>query len=131
MSSLLCRKHIRLGLVPVGGVLMVIGSVALSLTPIDSVWIKTWIALAGAGGAVWLVPLNAYLQDVCPPEKRGRIIAGLNLVDCIAGLLAVIIQALMAKNGVPYWMQFTILATTVMIATTYGSKLLSKRISTN
>jgi len=123
LSSLICRKRIELGLVPIGGVLMVCGSIALALTPIDSVWIKIWIALAGAGGATLLVPLNAYLQDICPPSKRGRIIAGLNLLDCIAGLLAVIAQASMAKNGVPYYIQFAVLAVVASAATCYSAKL--------
>lgn len=123
VSSLICRKNIELGLVPIGGAMMVIGSMALALTPIDSVWIKTWIVITGAGGATLLVPLNAYLQDICPPNKRGRIIAGLNLLDCIAGLIAVIIQASMAKYGVSYFTQFTILAGVALAATCYSAKL--------
>lgn len=123
ISSLICRKNIQLGLVPVGGAMMVAGSIALALTPIDCPWIKAWIALTGAGGATLLVPLNAYLQDICPPNKRGRIIAGLNLLDCIAGLLAVLSQAMMAKYGVPYLIQFTMLACLALAATCYAAKL--------
>ena len=86
ISSIICRKNIQLGLVPIGGFMMAFGSIALAMTCIESSWIRLWIAVAGAGGATLLVPLNAYLQDICPPEKRGRIIAGLNLLDCLSGL---------------------------------------------
>ena len=124
ISSFICRKNIELGLVPIGGFLMAFGSVALALTTIESPWIKIWIAVAGAGGATLLVPLNAYLQDICPSDKRGRIIAGLNLLDCISGLLAVVAQALMAKYNVPHSLQFTALAGVSLVATAYAAKLL-------
>lgn len=127
ISSLICKKRIELALVPVGGFLMALGSVALAMTSIESSWIKIWIAVAGAGGATLLVPLNAYLQDVCPPEKRGRVIAGVNLLDCIAGLLAVVIQALMAKFALPYSIQFSALAVISIIATGYAAKLLPRK----
>lgn len=123
-ASLICKKRIELGLVPVGGAVMVIGSLALACTPIASDWIKVWLVIAGAGGAVLLVPLNAHLQDICPPEKRGRIIAGLNLLDCIAGLVAVVLQAAFAKGGAPYWVQFTTLAVIAFAATGYAARIL-------
>ena len=126
ISSIVCRKNIQLGLVPIGGLLMACGSVALAMTPIESSWIKLWIAIAGAGGATLLVPLNAYLHDVCPPQKRGRIIAGLNLLDCISGLLAVVIQGLMAKFDLPHSLQFTVLAVISLVATGYAAKLVPK-----
>ncbi len=75
-----------------------------------------------------LVPLNAYLQDICPPEKRGRIIAGLNLLDCMAGLIAVVLQAAMAKGGVPFWVQFSVLALIAFWATSYSAKLLPQHV---
>lgn len=126
VSSLICKRKIELALVPVGGFLMALGSVALAMTSIESFWIKVWIAVAGAGGATLLVPLNAYLQDVCPPDKRGRIIAGVNLLDCIAGLLAVVIQALMAKLALAYSLQFAALAVVSLIATAYAARLLPR-----
>ncbi|MDG1357992.1 MAG: MFS transporter [Akkermansiaceae bacterium] len=126
ISSIICRKNIQLGLVPIGGLLMVCGSMALAMTSIESPWIKLWIAVAGAGGATLLVPLNAYLQDICPPQKRGRIIAGLNLLDCISGLLAVIIQGLMATFNLPHSLQFTLLAVISVVATSYAVKLVPK-----
>ncbi|WP_435894648.1 MFS transporter [Oceaniferula spumae] len=128
IASLICKKNIELGLVPVGGMIMVIGSLALAMTPISSVWIKIWLMVAGAGGAILLVPLNAYLQDVCPPEKRGRIIAGLNLLDCIAGLIAVVLQGVLAKTGAPYWVQFSILAVIALWATSYSARILPQHV---
>lgn len=126
ISSIICRRNIQLGLVPIGGFMMVLGSVALAMTSIESTWIRVWIAVAGAGGATLLVPLNAYLQDVCPPQKRGRIIAGLNLLDCLSGLLAVISQGLMAKFDISHSIQFSMLAGISVVATGYAAKLVPK-----
>lgn len=127
ISSIICRRNIQLGLVPIGGLMMACGSIALAMTPIESSWIKLWIAIAGAGGATLLVPLNAFLQDLCPPEKRGRIIAGLNLLDCISGLLAVVTQGLMAKFDLPHSLQFTLLALVSLVATGYSVRLVPKQ----
>jgi len=128
IASLICKKSIELGLVPIGGTIMVLGSLALAMTPITSVWIKIWLAVAGAGGAMLLVPLNAYLQDICPPEKRGRIIAGMNLLDCIAGLIAVVLQGVLATTGAPYWVQFTLLAVIAFVATGYAARVLPQHV---
>lgn len=127
ISSLACRKKIQLGLVPLGGAIMVAGSLSLAFTTIDSSWIKVWIAITGAGGATLLVPLNAYLQDICPSNKRGRIIAALNLLDCIAGLFAVILQALLTKACVPYMLQFSLLAVLAMVASCFAARLLPRQ----
>ena len=124
IASFLCRKRIELGLVPLGGLVMVIGTLALAATPMASVWLKVWFVVAGAGGAILLVPLNAHLQDVCPPEKRGKILAGLNLLDCMAGLLAVLVQLGLVALDVPFAWQFVGLAFICIFATNYAAKLL-------
>ena len=124
IASVICRKGIELGLVPLGGLVMVIGTLALAMTPMESHWLKVWFVVAGAGGALLLVPLNANLQDICPPEKRGKILAGLNLLDCLAGLLAVLIQLGLVALGVPFSWQFVGLAVICVLATNYAAKLL-------
>ncbi len=129
IASLICKKRIELGLVPVGGLVMVVGAVALALGPIERYWLMTWMAIAGSGGALLLVPLNAYLQDICPPEKRGRILAGLNLLDCLAGLFAVIAQFAMAHWKLPYGFQFGALAVVAVLVTCYSARLLPQHFA--
>lgn len=124
MASLICKKKIELGLVPVGGFVMVVGSMALAFGPIERSWLMTWMAIAGGGGALLLVPLNAFLQDVCAPEKRGRILAGLNLLDCMAGFLAVAVQFAMAHYKLAYGWQFGSLAVVAAVVTCYSARLL-------
>ncbi|MCP5536166.1 MAG: MFS transporter [Akkermansiaceae bacterium] len=124
MASLVCRKNIELGLIPLGGLVMVVGTLALAFTPMDSHWLKAWFVVAGAGGALLLVPLNANLQDLCPPRKRGKILAGLNLLDCLAGLFAALIQLGLVAQGVDFKWQFIGLAVLCILVTNYAAKLL-------
>lgn len=128
IASLICRKGIELGLVPLGGLVMVIGSLALAVTPEHSHWLKFWLVIAGAGGALLLVPLNANIQDLCAPEKRGRILAGLGLLDCLFGLIAVIIQLVLVWLDVPFSWQFAGLAVVCFFATQYSAKLLPQHV---
>lgn len=128
IASLLCKRKIELGLVPIGGLIMVVGSLALALGPIERYWLMTWMALSGAGGALLLVPLNAYLQDVCEPSKRGRVLAGLNLLDCLAGFLAVVVQFLMSHFNLSYGVQFGCLALGSAWVTWYSARLLPQQL---
>jgi len=129
IASLVCKRKIELGLVPIGGLIMVLGSMALGLGPIKREWLMVWLAIAGGGGALLLVPLNAYLQDICPPESRGKVLAGLNLLDCLAGLLAVAVQFGMAYWKVSYFGQFAALAVVSMIVTVYSARLLPQDLA--
>ena len=124
VASFICRKGIELALVPVGGIVMVIGTLALAATPIESYWLRVWFVLAGSGGALLLIPLNANVQDLCPPQKRGKILAGLNLLDCLAGLFAVVIQVLLVAMGVSFKWQFVGLAFVCFLATNYTAKIM-------
>ncbi len=106
IGSVSCRRNIELGLVPIGGLITVVGCILMALSPLDSVWLKVWMVMTGAGAAVFLVPLNAYFQDVCDPAKRGSILAGLNLLDCLAGAAAVAFQLVLSKLGMAMSEQF-------------------------
>lgn len=124
LASCSCRRSIELGLVPIGGVLMVIGSIALAFTAIDGVWFKFWIGFTGAGAAMFLVPLNAHLQDNCSEAKRGKVIAGSNLLDGIAGAGAVVLFMWLSSMDVPFSAQFLILAVLCAGVTVYATKIL-------
>jgi len=124
LASYSCRRSIELGLVPIGGVLMVAGSVALAFSPVDGAWFKFWIGFVGFGAAIFLVPLNAYLQDNCSEEKRGKVIAGSNLLDCFAGAGAVGLFIWLSAIDVPISTQFLILGALCAGVTFYATKIL-------
>ena len=124
VASYSSRRSIELGLVPIGGILMVIGCVAMYFVGIDSFMFKFWIGFIGFGAAMFLVPLNAHLQDSCPEKKRGKVIAGSNLLDCLAGALAVAAQVLMTKFGVSIQVQFILIGVMCALVTIYATKIL-------
>jgi len=113
-----------LGLVPIGGIVMIIGSICLACVPLDSIWFKLWISFTGMGAAMFLVPLNAHLQDNCAEEKRGKVLAGSNLLDAITGAAGVgLFIGLNALDvGIPT--QFIILAVLCAIVTVYATRIL-------
>ena len=89
LASFLLRRRIELGWVPVAGVAMTVTSVVLALVPPHSWLFLGLLAFLAMSSAVFLTPLNAWLQDHYPAEKRGELQAAVNLQDCLAGMLAV------------------------------------------
>ncbi len=116
IASLLCRRKNELGLIPLGaiGVTVSCGILAFS-TP------NTWVScialsFAGAFGATYLAPLNAFLQDSCDPSQRGNIIAAGNLIDNLMGLVAVGVMLLLTGMGVsPQGQFFTLFLLSLII----------------
>ncbi|MGJ8656044.1 MAG: MFS transporter [Akkermansiaceae bacterium] len=120
------RRSIELGLVPIGGILMVVGSLSLAFVPTDGVWFKFWIGFTGFGASMFLVPLNAYLQDNCDENKRGKVIAGSNLLDCIAGAFALGMFSTLLAVGVSINHQFIIIAVLCLAVTIYATTILPR-----
>jgi acyl-[acyl-carrier-protein]-phospholipid O-acyltransferase/long-chain-fatty-acid--[acyl-carrier-protein] ligase len=110
-ASFLLRRRIELGWVPLAGISMTVCSVALAYCPVGSaagylhlletdplsfafhspgeaLFLLT-LGLLAFSSAIFLAPLNAWMQDHYPPAKRGELQAAVNLQDCLAGILAV------------------------------------------
>jgi acyl-[acyl-carrier-protein]-phospholipid O-acyltransferase/long-chain-fatty-acid--[acyl-carrier-protein] ligase len=111
-ASWLLRKKIELGWVPLGGFLMTISALALALFPMgkaeaylklldwqllkfitdsphEALFLLTLSVLA-LSSALFLAPLNAWMQDRYPADKRGELQSAVNLQDCFAGIIAVV-----------------------------------------
>ncbi len=84
-------SKVDLGLVPLGGLVMAVACAALALSPVDVFGGDTspalelampvcWLALLGIGAGMFDVPLEAYLQEQSPPERRGTVLASTNLL---------------------------------------------------
>ncbi|MFN4873276.1 MAG: MFS transporter [Akkermansiaceae bacterium] len=111
-ASWLLRKKIDLGWVPLGGLLMTISALALAWFPMgkaeayldlldigflkfisnhshEAIFLVTLCVLAFSS-AIFLAPMNAWMQDRYPADKRGELQAAVNLQDCFAGIVAVV-----------------------------------------
>lgn len=115
-SSFLLRRRIELGWVPLAGLAMTVSAMALAYCPVGSAagylnlletnpisfifhspgetLFLTVLGLLAFSSAIFLAPLNAWMQDHYPPAKRGELQAAVNLQDCLAGILAVAVIAM-------------------------------------
>jgi acyl-[acyl-carrier-protein]-phospholipid O-acyltransferase/long-chain-fatty-acid--[acyl-carrier-protein] ligase len=98
-ASFLLRKRIELGWVPAAGIAMTLTAACLTfVSPGGWVFLILlgWLAFCGA---VFLAPLTAWMQDRYPAAKRGELQSAVNLQDCIAGLLAVVLIGIFEYVG--------------------------------
>ncbi len=118
IASLLCRRKNELGLIPLGAIGITVACGVLMLSEPNTLASNIALALTGAFGAAYLVPLNAFLQDNCDPNQRGNIIAAGNLIDNLMGLVAVGVMLLLTELGAPPQGQFAVLfllSTAIMV----------------
>lgn len=83
----LSGDHVELGLVPLGSALMGVCCAALGMTT-SYPWALAWLAAFGFSGGLFVVPLNAYLQDRADATEKGRVLATNNVVNTLAMILA-------------------------------------------
>jgi len=94
MASWLLRKRIELGWVPLAGVTMTITAIVLAFLNPSGWNFLFCLGLLAFFAAVFLAPLNAWMQDHYPADRRGELQSAVNLQDCFAGILAVGVIAL-------------------------------------
>jgi len=97
-------SKVDLGFVPLGAAIMGIAHAALALSgtevfaaasPVEAglvewgFWLPVfWLTVLGVGAGMFDVPLEAYLQEQSPPERRGSVLASTNLLVFAGMLLA-------------------------------------------
>ena len=83
------RRGVELGLVPLGCIGMAAGLALAGLTPLAGWLYDGALVLLGVGGGIFLVPLFAYLQDNAGDHRRGRMLAAVNVLDSLGGIVAI------------------------------------------
>jgi len=92
-------SKVDLGFVPAGMLVMLVACGALALSAHDifagdsAAGLRLlapifWLTVLGIGAGMFDVPLEAYLQEQSPPEKRGAVLASTNLLVFTAMLIA-------------------------------------------
>lgn len=109
IAAQLCKGKNELGLIPFGAIGMTVCLCLLTILDVNSYASNIFLALTGAFGAMYLSPLNAFLQDHCDPNNRGNIIAAGNLIDNVMGLFAVALMWFMHEEGASPQGQFFVL----------------------
>jgi len=131
-AAYLMRKRIELGWVPLAGVAMTVTAIALVFIPPGGVSFLATLALLAFVSALFLAPLNAWMQDRYPAAKRGELQSAVNLQDCFAGMIAVLLitafeagaQALAIDAQAGFQLQMIFVAMACFIATALIIRLL-------
>lgn len=109
MAGLFSRRGIEMGLAPIGGILLAGCLAALSIAAPPAsfslfaleFWLSPFVALligAGYSSGLFLVPLYAFIQQNAGDHRRGRILAGVSLLDSSVGLAAAGLYGLLATD---------------------------------
>lgn len=121
----LCREGLKLGLVPFGALLLTGALAFLAFAQPDTTTFYLGLALAGFGGGLFLVPISGVLVGWSPPDRKGEILAGANLLSSLAGVLAVGAQAFAGQALNLGWRgQLALLALVALGACLYLVRLL-------
>lgn len=128
--GLVSTNRIELGLIPLGGLGMAIGSIAVALPWVElgGVVFCGLMFVIGMSSAVFLVPLNAYLQDLVEPAKRGRQLAASGLLDSLGMFFGIIVQyvwwAMGLSGGNGAKLQFILLAVLCLATAVYVVRII-------
>ena len=79
--------RVEVGLVPCGAALMGIGALGVGFSH-SFTTVAVWLATTGFAGGLFIVPLNAYLQDYAEPHEKGRLLATNNFLNMVGVVLA-------------------------------------------
>jgi len=87
-AGLFSRKGIEMGLAPIGGALLAAALLAMAFVPPGTIYFTGLLIGAGFSTGLFLVPLYAFVQQRAGDHRRGRILAGVSLLDSLAGVVA-------------------------------------------
>ncbi|MDP8981287.1 MAG: acyl-[ACP]--phospholipid O-acyltransferase [Acidobacteriota bacterium] len=88
LAGRLSGNKVELGLVPLGSIFMGVFSIGLYLVSGSYAASVVMLALLGVASGLFIVPLNAYLQQRSEDTEKGRIIATNNFYNTLGLLLA-------------------------------------------
>jgi MFS family permease len=81
--------QVEIGLIPIGSAGLICSAVLAGLSnPAHGFFLVALFCL-GLAGALFVVPLNAHLQEQVDPSRRGRILSANNLFVNLFGIVAV------------------------------------------
>ncbi len=112
--------QVEIGLIPIGSCGLIGGTVMAGLSDPKSLLFLAALFGMGLAGALFVVPLNAHLQEQVEPERRGRIMSANNLFVNLFGIVAVLAQYVVsAEFGVHPRSQLLLYAVPTALVTIY------------
>ncbi len=115
----LSTDGVELGIVPLGAALLGLSLIGAGLAQSFG-WCSAWLVAVGFAGGLFIVPLNAYLQERAPTEEKGRLLATNNFANMVGVIIAS--GALSLLHDKFHWTASSILAT--LGASTFASTVI-------
>jgi acyl-[acyl-carrier-protein]-phospholipid O-acyltransferase / long-chain-fatty-acid--[acyl-carrier-protein] ligase len=84
--------QVEIGLIPIGSCGLICSTLLAGEVGPKTGWFLLALFAMGVAGALFVVPLNAHLQEQVEPERRGRILSANNLFVNLFGIVAVLMQ---------------------------------------
>ncbi|MEE9369817.1 MAG: MFS transporter [Pontiella sp.] len=94
LTGFFSKHTIEIGLIPVGALGVMVSAIGLSIAT-NPIWIGLWIIHLGACCGMYLVPLNAFLQQRIPADRRGEVFGASSFLS---------FSAMIASSGLFYVM---------------------------
>jgi len=88
LAGRLSGDKVELGLVPLGSIFMGLSAIAVQAAVHSYAWSMVTLVLLGVSSGLFIVPLNAYLQQRSENQEKGRMIATNNFYNTLGLLLA-------------------------------------------
>ncbi|MBT3194586.1 MAG: MFS transporter [Verrucomicrobia bacterium] len=88
LAGRLSGRNIELGVVPIGAVGLAVCCSCLSLIPATVASLILVVFLIGLSSGLFIVPLNAFIQQRAPRECRGEILASCNFLSFLGAALS-------------------------------------------
>jgi acyl-[acyl-carrier-protein]-phospholipid O-acyltransferase/long-chain-fatty-acid--[acyl-carrier-protein] ligase len=90
--------QVEIGLIPIGSLGLIASTILAGEARPTAAFFYLALFAMGVAGALFVVPLNAHLQEQVEPERRGRILSGNLLLVNLFGVVAVIIQLIVSAG---------------------------------
>lgn len=94
IAGFVSGDRIELGIVPIGSILISTCAIGTAMTS-SVFWALLWLSGLGLAGGLFIVPLNAYLQDRANPQEKGRIMTTNNFISMVGVLLSAAVLPLL------------------------------------
>ncbi|TLD68901.1 MFS transporter [Phragmitibacter flavus] len=128
LAGLISRKRIELGLVPLSGLVLSASLMVVGGFSEVSLLLHGGLILIGVAGGCFMAPLYAFVQDRAKPEERARVMASLNLMDCVAAIVVnLLVVKPMMMMGLSATTQILVLAPLTFLAAMYIMRILPRR----
>ena len=88
LAGKLSGKKIEFGFVPLGAIGLSVLSILLGFIYHSYLQVAICLFFLGASAGFYIVPLNAFVQQASPVDRKGQVLATMNILTSLTGLFA-------------------------------------------